>query len=515
MEQMVIALQTARFFQSQYENRRVSRTLLMLGLVALVEIGGTGLARAACLNVRDFGATGDGSADDRAAIQAAITASMSLDSPIVCFPAGRYRITHALRPEVDGLTMLGSPGAVIIADPDLSGPLGGFSEAILVNKGFPNLFPVYNLTIESLAFEVTNGLDKTMSAGVIQLNDCQNCLVSGVSVKYTGPTPKPSQLDGIVATQGTTGSIENTVVDGIPKAGIYLCCGAHDFKVSASEVKNTNGPIGATGFSITGVHDVMVVDSQSHDNRLDGMLIVFSAGTGPITNIKVVNTQCDNNGAMGVHVTSGVDGSQPNNLELVNTSALNNGGYGIYVEAGSEVAITNATAADNRLGGIFLDNIPIGPNFMVRTAHVSIQNPTVFDNWLSPGNFFPGIVLRAVRDVTLSHGRVFRTTSSSGQIYGLGLFRSPDPFDAAASDLTIVDINAVTGLQFPPVVTLDFSGADDPLAASPSGYYRLRANGSPEGALAAPTGSNYFDLLSHQRYVKASGFGPTGWVAVP
>jgi hypothetical protein len=57
-----------------------------------------GRLRGTCeaLNVRDFGAVGDGFADDTGAIQAAIDATTG-DGAIICFPKGIYRTTASLR----------------------------------------------------------------------------------------------------------------------------------------------------------------------------------------------------------------------------------------------------------------------------------------------------------------------------------------------------------------------------------------------------------------------------------
>lgn len=58
-------------------------------------------------NVRDFGATGNGSDDDRAAIQQAIDAAANVKGGTVFFPAGTYLIQASL--QVNGLvTLLGS-----------------------------------------------------------------------------------------------------------------------------------------------------------------------------------------------------------------------------------------------------------------------------------------------------------------------------------------------------------------------------------------------------------------------
>jgi hypothetical protein len=58
------------------------------GVVAIAN-GGTGTTTALAVNVKVFGATGDGTTDDRAAIQSAID---SISSGVVIFPAGDYLI---------------------------------------------------------------------------------------------------------------------------------------------------------------------------------------------------------------------------------------------------------------------------------------------------------------------------------------------------------------------------------------------------------------------------------------
>lgn len=53
------------------------------------------------VNVKDFGAKGDGVTDDTEAIQAAVTSNKS-----IFFPAGRYRCTESITVPDMGATML-------------------------------------------------------------------------------------------------------------------------------------------------------------------------------------------------------------------------------------------------------------------------------------------------------------------------------------------------------------------------------------------------------------------------
>src|SRR5205814_5452446 len=73
-------------------------------------------ASAATFNVRDFGATGNGSTNDTAAIQRAIDAAARAGGRVVQFPSGAYRSANSIHMRSNvtlqldsGSTVLGSP----------------------------------------------------------------------------------------------------------------------------------------------------------------------------------------------------------------------------------------------------------------------------------------------------------------------------------------------------------------------------------------------------------------------
>jgi hypothetical protein len=481
--------------------------------VATLCLGGS--AFAACVNVKTFGATGNGVTDDTAAIQAAINSTKGLPAPAVCFPAGRYRLTQALRPEIDSLTLQG-PGATLIADPDMNGMGQTVPEAILVDNGFPNqpISPTNGLTIRGLAFEVRNGFPAgwPISAAVIQLNDCVGCLVTGVSVTYTGSTNQiPGQLDGIATSQGTTGSIEKSVVTGIPKAGIYLAGGTHDLTVTQCEVKNAVGPIAQEGFAISGAQRVSITNSTAHNNNGPGLFIAVQAG-GPTSDVTVSNSQFSNNGLGGVWLASTVDGSVPTNVKLANVQALNNASDGILVEAGQNVSIDSPVVSGSGIAGIWFVNSPIGPSFLPRTTSVQVTNPNVSDNGLQVAVQVPGIALQGVQGATITGGQIFHTNPASTQVFGIGLYETSA--NVASNGVQIIGTVATAGLQLPPIVTINAYGFSDPGAAVQNGYYNVPGLGSPVGLMAAPMGSVYLDVNTGLGYSKASGYETDGWVAM-
>ncbi len=79
-------------------------------------------------NVKDFGARGNGSTDDTAAIQSAVNATAGTNRGTVCFPLGTYRITAPITFTANpvNIRFLGEPGATIV---------GNFADALLKRLG--------------------------------------------------------------------------------------------------------------------------------------------------------------------------------------------------------------------------------------------------------------------------------------------------------------------------------------------------------------------------------------------
>ena len=100
--------------------QRIISWILSVLLLAAV---GAGAASARVLNVRDFGAKGDGVTDDTKAINAAIAAGVSQGPGTrVLVPTGQYLLlsptegAHVHIRRANGLTFEGHKGAVLLAD---------------------------------------------------------------------------------------------------------------------------------------------------------------------------------------------------------------------------------------------------------------------------------------------------------------------------------------------------------------------------------------------------------------
>ncbi len=423
---------------------------------------------------------------DWAAIQAAINAAAASKSPSVFIPPGRYQLTRPIRPEVDNLTLFGSGGAVLVADPPPP-ELGQeyFPEAILVNKQNPGnsnapLAPVHCLTISDLTVEAKGGSDlDTFSAGVIQLNNCKDCTLRNVRVKYIGPTHKPKEIDGIVTSQGTTGLIHGCTVEGMSKAGIYVAGGTHDLQVDACEVRHTVGQIGQVGICVTGADRITISNCLSHHNGGAGLLIGVNGPIGenppePASNVQVSGGFYQDNKAEGILIASAYDNVRPENIQLLGVATLNNDGRGISIEAGWDVVIANPSVVDSGFQGIWLDNVPIGPS-MPRTARVQICNPQVYNNGRRVPVDVPGIGLRAVERVTVAGGKLSKVPSTANRRQNFGIGTHKNSAGGTCTELKILDVDTSIG-QTKPVAALDYdSGIEDASNAAQSGFIEFRA----------------------------------------
>ena len=104
-------------------------------------------------NVLDYGAIGDGVADDTAAIQAAVNASKS-----VYFPVGKYRLTSSITLQSNQI-LLGagpSPWAPYETPPQNFAP-GFMTEILVTNFTAFNMSNVNNSEVNGFSFKSTLG----------------------------------------------------------------------------------------------------------------------------------------------------------------------------------------------------------------------------------------------------------------------------------------------------------------------------------------------------------------------
>lgn len=127
------------------------------------------------INVRDYGAVGDGTTDDNSAVQSALAAAAGGK---LWFPPGTYMITEAMEPD-DDTTITGDGWQSIICnDPTQATE---FNSCVVDGKS--------NVTISNLLFDgrvdERSGTDDP-KGGIFLDHGCQNCVVDSVCLRDYG-----------------------------------------------------------------------------------------------------------------------------------------------------------------------------------------------------------------------------------------------------------------------------------------------------------------------------------------
>lgn len=125
------------------------------------------------VSVKDFGAVGDGIADDTAAIQAAIDAVEAQNGGCVYFPAGAYKVTSTLTISVGSFSIAGAGvGASFIF------PFGNYGDVIHFTSNVAGTY-LQRLSVRDISFYTQV---ETTSGAVIHLERCRLVFMSNVDI---------------------------------------------------------------------------------------------------------------------------------------------------------------------------------------------------------------------------------------------------------------------------------------------------------------------------------------------
>jgi hypothetical protein len=319
----------------------------------------------------DYGAIGDGSVEDDAAIQKAIDDIQTEGGGIVWIPEGTYKVANKLVITSSNVTLQGcNMGASIIKTNSAT------ADILELGDGSST---VRNLVVRDIAFSAS----VTRSAGAaIDLRKVINTYIQNVwfEAQFTGIGTSGANtnitIDNIIATgaieatghtilltAGRDYFMSNVITDNLedeqPEAGIRLRDVSNVFistshflrsghgilidppagdtvsKVFISDCKVELGDIGTGGGSKSGVGK--------------GIYLIAGTATSTITNVSISNTLCSENAEHGImitgHASSTVDGVSINNCK-----SFENLFHGIALAKGINVEIEGCTIAGNDSG---------------------------------------------------------------------------------------------------------------------------------------------------------------------
>jgi len=296
-------------------------------------------------NVQDFGATGNGSTDDSAAINAAITAANTAGGGTVYFPSGDYKTDSQV---------------VLQSDIELRGDMN----ARLMPSDLVPLQAYYannesNIRIEGLVFEGT-GTQFTGNQRLVQLDSCSE-------VQIHNCTFRKARQTGVVVDNCDQGRLSECVFENSYFYGLSIRNGCVSWVVSDC-VFFANGSTGVAADSAGGRGIVIwesarinVSNCTFKDNTEYGLRLYSQAGdTDNNQQIVISNCSFENNGTIA---TGKIDLYIYNETGTIETVAVSNCSFrtrsqntSISIQ-GEGMAISNCTleaaAADTAAAFVF------------------------------------------------------------------------------------------------------------------------------------------------------------------
>lgn len=315
--------------------RRTAATAgVSAGAVALAELAGrTAPADAAATagggvipvsNVRDFGAVGNGVADDTAAIQAAIDQTAASGGGVTLLPTGTYAIT--------GITM--KQGV------DLAG-VSRNSSVLLFTPASGDVITVPAITFTKLSCCQVRYAQAVSSGAAIHLNQSFNAEITDI---YISGLNGKTGYDGIFSDQATATFISNFNLYGFTNAAIHIA-----------------GPLGNDVYISNGITNLFQTDSGASilienfpngavnitdADLLQGQYALLASGSNYL---RFENTYFDSS-AEGAVIKSG------NLLTFSNCWFSNRPGSGLTIGAVRGLNVTGGQAVNCGAHGIVVGN---------------------------------------------------------------------------------------------------------------------------------------------------------------
>jgi polygalacturonase len=323
------------------------------------------------LNVRNFGAMGNGSTDDTTAIQTAINRLPSTGGTIVV-PAGTYMI-NALK------------GISLRSHTRLSLATGATLKAIGNSAQRSWVVKVWNVNNVEIVGGAVMG-ERTTHRGTsgewgygINIQGSSKVYVHDITVSNAWG-------DGLLV--GATGWGSSAVLSN----GVTL-----------NRVTSKNNR--RQGLTICPANQVYVVNSTftgTNGTAPQAGIDIEPATQGKVTQVRLENTTLSNNVGNGLEVHTNVNG-----LTLYKVTAKNNKGFGVYTGGPTNVSITGSTLTENYLFGV---DISTG------SSYVNIANNTINyngDSWFYAHGvsiYTPGTT---PRDIQVSSAARYVTQSNN------------------------------------------------------------------------------------------------------
>lgn len=458
-------------------------------------------------SVKDFGALGDGTTDDSAAIQAAHDALPGSGGSLY-FPPGTYKVISTI---------------TISKPTTLFGV--GFSSAISTASGTVDVFSVTGQGVTFADLQLTASVTRTAGyfinfAGGLNANNysrVERCLLTqwfnGIGFTNGGSTTErildcvmtTSIVGGIGITQATTANAVDVVFRDIliigPTAGAQLVAGISINNVGDATLSRVSTVKTGIGLHIPApngktVQAVYVSDSYFDSGTGAGVQINPAAG-GTVQMVKLTNVwSCSNTHGVLVN-PSGTGATQ--RVEAINmTGSANAGGQGFFIGAGATgVSIVGGSFAQNVNGISIAANVtdfsivgvkcgPTGQFTQNTGTGITIAAGTSANFTISQCDL-RGNAVAGLSDGGSGLNKVI--TGNLGYGFASAVFDPPNLADGAGTTTTVTVTGAALGDAAKATFSLDLQGILLTAWVSSANTVSVRFQNETGGALDLASGT--------------------------
>lgn len=429
------------------------------------------------VSVKDFGAVGNGVADDTAAVQAAIDACIAGAAAKLYVPAGEYKITSSLNIVVG--TAATESGFVIEGDANFQSKFtfSGSGYAFVLGTGANNAPDAWYVILNNLAIF---GANATPTGG-IKMDGCYFCRFENVAIKnFTNASGRGIWMNSTTDVPNYHNIIQHCYFRNIP-TGIYID-GGTGIGGNSNFIRNCWFGVHSNAAIYNNGGDTNVIEQSEFNGSTTTAIIM----TGDADNNKVLFNQFD---GPTTRINIGPSCNQTQFIGNTGTGSVTDGGVGTLVAFDKYHGYTYEGSGLN-FGGT---NNPtnIVPVTITMPASLSTRSFTI-KNSAGTEKFYvdqSGNVYSAGSG-TFNAATTITNTASNNDLLRI------DNTGAGAS--RIVKITQGAG-QSADILYANNSGGTKEFAIGPKGYIEMYEQTDP----AAPS-SNYARL-----YTRDNGAGKT------
>ncbi len=342
-----------------------------------------GAAQKTKFNVKDYGAVGNGIANDGTAIAAAITAANSAGGGIVFLPTGTYLVTAAVTVSGNNITLQGAGRSATI--------IKTVGDHIIIQGTSASGLVVRDL-------QVLGDADAAkISQRGVQWNGVTDGLIDNVWAKNLG-------YDGILLLAGNVNcTVSNCRVSGCQDDGI---------NIGGDNATDTTGTVVVGNVISDGLHTGIHISDRSRFTTVTGNTIT-GCDTGIDTYTSDVAWRDQSNTITG----NAISGCATNGIRIfaslgntITANTVEGGAYGVRIEGGDRCIVTGNVIKDTTSYGFRVQSsgdVVVSSNLFVgATAGVGIESPRVHFTGNNMRNVTAPVFLNSAADYSVINDNI-------------------------------------------------------------------------------------------------------------